>query len=342
MTYKQVVVTRAGGPEVLQVVEKDLPEPGAGEVRLRTLAAGVSFADLLMREGVHPETPSAPFTLGWDVAGVVDKLGEGVTRDLLGRTVVALTITGGYSEALCLPASQLARVPAGVDPFEAVSLVLNYVTAYQMLHRVAQVTIGQRILVHAAAGGVGTALLQLGQQAHLEMFGTAKSEKHELVASLGATPIDYKHQDVVQTVKQLTGDGVDVDFDGIGGRHLWLSYRAARPRGLVVAYGLTSSLRLGSLASGMRYRFRGLPSHAFDVTASRLLPNRKRIVLYSIQTYKRHKPAWFREDLCMLLRWLAEGKIKPIIAAQFPLVEAAKAHELLGRGGVSGKVVLIA
>ena len=167
MRITRVVVTRYGGPEVLRVAEEECPEPKAGEVRVRVLAAGVSLPDLLAREGVHPETPPVPFTPGWDLVGVVDRVGAGVSGLEPGQTVAAMPISGAYAGYVCLPQRELVPVPSGLDAAEAVSLVLNYITAYQMLHRSARVRPGQRALIHGAAGGVGSALLQLGRLAGL-------------------------------------------------------------------------------------------------------------------------------------------------------------------------------
>src|SRR5918994_7196674 len=231
--YKRVVISRLGGPEVLQLREEELPEPGLGEVRVRILATGVSYADLLMREGVHPETPRTPFTPGWDLVGVVDKLGVDVSALEPVQMVAALPVRGAYAEFICLPQEELVPVPGGLDPAEALVVVFNYVTAYQMMRRSVRVKPGQRVLIHAAAGGIGTALLQLGRLVDLEMYGTAAGRKHELVSSLGATPIDYQHVDFVEEILRLTGDGVDVVFDGIGGTHLWRSLKTLRSGGKV-------------------------------------------------------------------------------------------------------------
>jgi NADPH2:quinone reductase len=190
----RMVLTGLGGPEVLKCVEEHLPKPGAGEVRVKILAAGIAFADVLMRRGLYPGTPKFPFTPGYDLVGNIDALGDAVSQFVIGQRVAALTMIGGYSRYTVVPAGRLVPVPDGLDPAEAVSLVLNYVTAYQMLHRVAKLREGQRVLIHAAAGGVGTAALQLGRLAGLEMFGTASKAKHQLVASLGATPIDYRSE----------------------------------------------------------------------------------------------------------------------------------------------------
>jgi len=327
----------------LQLREEELPEPGLGEVRVRILATGVSYPDLLMREGVHPEKPRMPFTPGWDLVGVVDKLGVGASTLELEQMVAALPVRGGYAEFICLPQEELVPVPAGLDPAEALSVVFNYTTAYQMMRRSARVRPDQRVLIHGAAGGIGTALLQLGGLVDLEMYGTASGPKRELVSSLGATPIDYQRVDFVEEVLRLTGDGVDVVFDGIGSTtHLWRSFKTLRSDGKVVAYGMTSTLRGGRLAGGRRrHRLQGLAAIGGSIAASYLIPGNKKITTYSIQTLKRFRPAWYREDLSALLELLRQGKIKPIIAERIPLEEAARAHELLGRGAVMGKVVLL-
>jgi NADPH2:quinone reductase len=340
----RILVTHYGGPDELRAVEEECPEPKDGQVRVRVLAAGVSLPDLMMREGIHPETPPVPFTPGWDLIGVVDRLGSGISGIEPGQIVAALPITGGYAEFVCLAPRELVPVPAGLDAAEAVSLVLNYITAYQMLHRSAHVRPGQRALIHGAAGGVGSALLQLGRLAGLEMYGTCSSRGASAVTDLGAVPIDYQHQDFVEEVHRLTSEGVDVVFDGIGGTHMWRSRKALRPGGRVVVYGLTSSLRGGRLASGRsghRQRFRRIAVFGLYIAGGWLLPGRKRVVPYSIQWLKRLRPALFRQDLITLFGLLQQRKIKPLIARRFRLAEARRAQELLGEGGVTGKIVLV-
>lgn len=343
MKHQRIVVTHYGGPDTLQLVEEECPEPKHGEVRVRVLAAGVSLPDLMMCEGVHPETPRVPFTPGWDLIGVVDRLGDGVSGINPGQIVAALPISGAYAEFICIPQRDLIPVPPGLDPAEAVSLVLNYVTAYQLLHRSAKATSGQSVLIHGAAGGVGSALLQLGRLAGLKMHGTCSSRGASAVSDMGATPIDYRHVDFVEEIHRLTGVGVDVVFDSIGGTHIWRSRKALRPGGRVVAYGLTGLLRDGRLASGRpggRHRFRGIAIFGLYIAGGWLLPGKKRVVPYSIQWLKRLKPAWFRQDLLTLLDLLQQKKIAPLIAQRFPLAEARLAHEALGKGGVTGKIVL--
>ena len=342
MRHTRIIVTHYGGPDALRVVEEECPEPKHGEVRVRVLATGVSMPDIMAREGVHPETPLVPFTPGWDLVGVVDRLGAGVSRIESGQVVAAMPTSGAYAEFVCLPQHELVPVPSGLDAAEAVSLVLNYITAHQMLHRSARVKLRQRVLIHGAAGGVGTALLQLGCLAGLEMYGTCSSRGAPAVSDLGATPIDYHHQDFVEEIHRLTSEGVDVVFEPIGGTHIWESRKALRPGGRVVVYGHTTSLR-GGLASGRpgRHRFRGMGIIGLYIVGGWLLPGRKRVVPYSIQTLKRLKPALFRQDLTALLDLLQQQKIKPLIAQRFPLAEARQAHELLGQGGVTGKIVLV-
>ena len=344
MTHTRIIVTHYGGPDALQVIEEECPEPKPGEVRVRVLAAGVSLPDLMMREGVHPETPRLPFTPGWDLVGVADRIGTGVSGIRPGEVVAALPITGAYAEFVRLSQRELVPVPSGLDAAEAVSVILNYVTAYQMLHRAAHVRPGQRVLIHGAAGGVGSALLQLGRLAGLEMYGTCSSRGAPAVAELGGIPIDYQNQDFVAESLRLAGKGVDVVFDGIGGTHIWRSRKALRPGGTVVAYGLTSSLRGGRSAcgrSGRRHRVRPIAIFGLYIAGGWLLPGRKRVVPYSIQWQKRLRPSQFRQDLTALFELLHQRKIKPLIAQRLPLAEARHAHELLGKGGVTGKIVLV-
>jgi len=345
MRHTRIIVDRYGGPDVLRVVEEECPEPKDGEVRVRVLAAGVGMPDIMAREGIHPETPRVPYTPGWDLVGVIDRLGGGVDSVEPGQRVVAMPIHGAYAEFVCLPEDELVPLPSDLDPAEAVSMVLNYITAYQMLHRSAHVKAGQRALIHGASGGVGTALLQLGRLAGLEMYGTCSSSQGaSAISELGATPIDYKQQDVLTEVRRLTKDGVDVAFDPIGGAHLWQSRQALRRGGKVVGYGSTTTLRregLDSGRTGRRNRLHGIPIYALYIIGGWLLPGRKRIIPYSIQTLKRLKPEWFRKDLTSLLDLLQQRKVKPLIAQRFPLAEARNAHELLGKGGVVGKIVLV-
>ncbi|MBN1658261.1 MAG: zinc-binding dehydrogenase [Anaerolineae bacterium] len=333
--YRRVIVTRYGGPDVLQVMEEDLPEPGASEVRVRVLAAGVSAYDLMFRRsGRLPGTPRPPFTLGEDVAGVVDAVGEGVTALVPGQIVAGATfclgVGGGYSEFVCLPASELVPVPDGVDPAQAVCAVVNYLTAHVVMHRTAKVQRGERILVHGAAGGVGTALLDLGRLAGLEMYGTASARNHELVSALGATPIDYRSADFVERIRTLTNDGVDVVFDPIGGgRQLRRSYRALCKGGRLAWFGVAATK-----SDGLRV----IPSTLLTRALLAIIPDGKQVL--STPDWSKDN-AWYRDTLAQLLDFLSAGKINPVVAERIPLVNAARAHEILERGGYAGKIVLV-
>jgi len=343
MRYKRVVVTQYGGPEVITTTEEDLPTPKAGEVRVKVLAAGVGLPDVLAREGVHPETPHVPYTPGWDLVGTVDQLGQGVTGFGLRQTVAAMPIHGCYAQYLCLPWRKLVPVPAGLDAAEAVAVVLNYVTAYQMLHRSAKAKAGQRMLIHGASGGVGSAMLQLANLAGVEMYGTCSAEGATVVHELGGIPIDYKNADFVKEIRRLTPDGVDAVFDGIGGDNLWRSRDALREGGRVVTYGFQSKMRGGRMASGRggRHPIRESAELGWYIVRNWFKFGRKSMIPYSIQWLMRIKPAWFRDDLLKLLDLLKQGKIKPLIARRLPLEEARRAHEMLGEGGVLGKIVLL-
>jgi NADPH:quinone reductase-like Zn-dependent oxidoreductase len=314
------------------IEEAKLPEPKPGEVRVKVLVAGAAFTDVLIRKGIYPDVKEKPpFSPGYDMVGVIDKLGEGATHFKVGQRVADLTVIGAYSEYLCLPESRLTPVPEGLDPAEAVGLVLSYVTAYQMLHRVARIKRGQRILVHGAGGAVGTAILQMGKLMELEMYGSVSKSKLELARRLGATPIDYKSEDFVEAILRLTNDGVDAVFDPIGGDSFKRSFRVLKQGGRLVAYGFYDS-GMGKGGS--------IPLDFMKLQLWNLLPNGRSTAFYSIGSLRHKQAAWFSEDLTKLFDLLAQNKIKPVIAARMPLAEARRAHELIERAEVQGKIVL--
>jgi NADPH:quinone reductase-like Zn-dependent oxidoreductase len=275
------------------------------------------------------------------VVGVVDKIGEGVAEFKPGDTVAALTMFGGYSRYLCVSGAELTRVPDGVDPAEAVSLVLNYVTAQQMIHRIAKLQAGQTVLNHGAAGGVGTAVLELGKLAGLKIFGTASKGKHDLVTALGGIPIDYKSDDFVTRVLQKTrGAGVDATFDAVGGSNWWRSYKTLRPGGKnpggqLIGYGMSSLVEQGRPS-----KFKGASSFALMGLLG-ILPDGKSARWYSVTSEKKRNPEWFREDLAHLLELLRDKQIHPQISERLPLREAQRAHELIENARVTGKIVLL-
>jgi NADPH:quinone reductase-like Zn-dependent oxidoreductase len=334
MSYKKVILNEFGGPEVLQIVEEaNLPEPGAGEVGVKVLAASATFTDTMVRKGTYygfKETP--PLSPGYDMVGVVDKLGADVTGLEVGQMVADLTVWGAYSEYMLRPADSLVIVPAGLDPAEAVSMVLSYVTAYQMLHRIAKVQRDQKILVHGAGGAVGTAFLELGGLLDLEMYGTASKSKHDLVKNLGGIPIDYKSEDFLERVQALDGDGMNAAFDAIGGENFKRSFESLKKDGTLVAYGFYNQA-MGKGGS--------VPMTYTKVALWNILPNGRKTSFYSIGSLRKKNPEWFKEDLGALFGLLKEGKIKPSIERRMKLDDAAQAHELIEGAAVKGRIVLV-
>lgn len=328
MKYKSVIITRKGSPDVLKVVDNDLREPRSGEARIRILATGVGRTDVIMRRGFYPYAPKIPFAPGYEIVGIVDAIGAGVTRIAAGNRVAALTVYGGYAEYIYVGEGHLVHVPDALDPAEAVTLILNYVTAYQMLHRSARVKSGDRVLITGASGGVGTALLQLGKLADLKMYGTASRRKFDLLAELGASPIDYHTQDFVEVIRTAEPAGLDSVFEGIGGSYIRRGFSVLRRGGKLVAYGNSGFIKLLSDLAQLQ----GL----------RVLPNGKAGEFYGITALYRKDRRPFMTDLPILIDLLGAGKLKPCIAAKFPLLEAAQANELLESGQASGKIVLLA
>ncbi|MBN1312952.1 MAG: zinc-binding dehydrogenase [Anaerolineae bacterium] len=328
MKYKSIVATRRGGPEVLQIVENELRPPAAGEVRIKTLATSVSLPDVEARYGRSPFPAKVPFTPGYSIVGTVDAVGEGVTQAKVGDRVAALTAYGGYSEYVYLPEKKLIPVPTALDPAEVVPLILNYIVAYQTLHRSAKVKSGDTVLIIGASGGIGTAFLQLGRIAGLKMYGLASKSKHAILAEYGATPIDYHTEDFVAVIRQLEPGGLDAVFDGMSGDYLPQGFSLLRRGGVWVSYANPFSL------SGLLRLFGRL-------ILLNLLPNGRALKLYGTgASYLDRRP--FLEDWAALFDLLGEGKISPVIAAKFPILEAGKANELLESGQVIGNIVLLA
>ena len=356
---KRVIVDRYGGPEVLRVLDDDDPRPAAGEVRVRLLAAGVSFTDAQLRAGTYLGVPKPPFTPGYELVGVVDELGSGCTRLRVGDHVAALTVWGAYAERVCLAEADVVEVPADLDPAEVVSLVLPYMTAYQLLHRTAKVRPGETVLVHGAAGRVGVAILELGAQAAVRLIGTCAAADRAAVERLGAVAIDYRNQDFVAHTRALPEKGVDVVLDGIGGALSLRSFRTLRPSGRLVIFGHYTTLAQG------RKSWRGwIEWYAATAAVAlwALLSRNRQVLAYRIQklhggrrqwfpTSGRARPLpvgggprnaeWYREDFLALLQLLREHKIHPVIARRLPLADARRAHELLAESASVGKLVLV-
>ena len=354
---KRVDVERYGGPEVLTVVDADDPRPGPGEVRVRVLAAGVSVTDAQLRAGTYLGVPQPPFTPGYELVGVVDELGPGCSRLRVGDRVASLTVWGAYAERVCVLETNAVEVPDDLDPTEVVSLVLTYMTAYQLLHRTAKVQHGETTLVHGAAGRVGTAVLELGAVAGLRMYGTCAARDRAAVERLGAVAIDYRNEDFLARVRELPGNGVDVVLDGIGGAMSLRSFRALRSGGRLVVYGHHAVLARG------RRNWRGwiewYGATGIVALGGLLAPGRQ-VHAYRIQKLReghqviprgaRHPlpvgggpryPEWYREDFRVLLELLGADKIHPVVAQRLALSDARRAHELLESSASKGKLVLI-
>jgi NADPH:quinone reductase-like Zn-dependent oxidoreductase len=331
--YKRIVIEAYGSTDVIKTVEETLPEPKPREVRVRVRAAGVGFADVMAQHGGYPLAPKLPFTPGYDFAGIVDQLGEGVTGIMEGQYVAALNPEFGcYAEYVCLRPELLVPVAEDLDPAEVVSLILNYLTAHCILHKKGHLRKKEKVLIHAAGGGVGTALLQLGKLLNLQMYGTASASKHDIVREFGGIPIDYRNQDFIEFIHKDFPNGVDAAFDPIGGANLRRSYQAVRKSGRVISYGFAGQ------------QFGGLARMIFGVLLMSLLniwPDGKRVRLCATPSEVKKDNSWYRETLTELLAMLSARKIQPVIGARLPLAEVQRAHRLIEDGSVSGKVVLL-
>jgi len=326
-----VQVSRFGDADGLQVVDAAMPTAGRGDVRVHVLASSLHYTDVLIRRHLYPQTARLrpPFVMGYDVVGEIDQVGDGVRDFKVGDRVADMTVTGSNATYRTLHAHDLTRVPANVDAAEAATLILSWMTAYQLLHRAAHVHPGQRVLVHGAAGAVGQALLVLGKQAGLQVWGAARGEHAALVRELGATPIDYKREDFTRAVP----GGFDVVFDGIGEDGYRRSFAALKPGGLLLAIGFSAGVQakqgmLSILMAIARLYLWGL------------LPGGKHARFYSINVMRARHPDWFREDLERLFGLLATHAIQPRIAERISFDEVSDAHRRIEAGGLEGKLVL--
>jgi len=334
MTYNRVIVSTFGGPEVLKYVqESELPEPNQGEVRIKVTAVSACFTDTMVRKGIYfgmKEKP--PFSPGYDMVGIIDKTGPGTSKFKIGDKVADLTVTGSYTEYICLPESSLTPIPGGIDDGEAVSMVLSYVTAWQMLKRVADVEKGQSILVHGAGGAVGTALLQLAAVMGIKVYGTGSESKQELIRKLGAFPIDYRNESISDRMMEMEPQGIDAVFDAIGGKSFKTSFKLLKRDGILVPYGFYKN----STGQGGNVALEFMQLKLWN-----LLPNGKKVVFYSIGEMRKKRPDWFKEDLGRLFDLLKEKQVSPVIAERMSLEEAEKAHRMIDTASVKGRIVLI-
>jgi NADPH2:quinone reductase len=320
-----VQVKHFGGLDGLEVVDAPLPAAGRGEVRVRVLASGLEYTDVLIRRHLYPQTihRRLPFVMGYDLVGEIDQLGDGVSGFEIGDRVADMTVIGSNAAYRTLRADRLARVPSGVDPAEAATLILSWTTGYQLLHRAARVQRGQRALVHGAAGAVGQALLSLGTLAGLELWGSARGAHATLIRELGATPIDYQREDFTR----VRPDGFDVVFDGIAQDGYRRSFAALKRGGLLCAYGYSAGVQA-------QRRMVTMLMWIARLYLWRWLPGGKSACFYSINVMRARHPAWFREDLERLFGLLATGTIRPRVAERISFDEITEAHRRLEAGGL--------
>ncbi len=335
---RQVVITRYGKPDVLQLRQAADPTPSEGEIRIAVRASGVNFADVMARLGLYPDAPKPPVVVGYEVAGVVDALGAGVTGYGVGDRVLAMTRFGGYADRVVVPALFAFPIPAGLDDAAAAAIPVNYLTAFLALYRMANLLEGETVLVHGAGGGVGIAATQLARLRGATVIGTASSAKHEAIRQLGVQhAIDYRDGNLIANVRQIVGKrGVDVVLDPVGGRSFSDSYRLLAPLGRLIVYGVSS------LASGERRNW--LHALATMVRMPRFAPlslmNRNRGVFGLNLGHLWHEHAQLADAMRAILLEVAAGRLQPIVARTFPLEQAADAHRFMQSRSNIGKVVL--
>src|SRR4051794_24342535 len=342
---RAVVVTGHGGPEVLQVQERPDPAVGPGEVRIAVKAAGINFADTMARVGIYPDAPKPPCVLGYEVAGEVDSVGAGVDEVKPGDRVVAGVRFGGQAELVTVPADQVLSLPGRLSFEQGAAIPVNYATAYCALVVMAGIKQGERALIHAAAGGVGTAAVQIARHHGAEVFGTASAAKHDAIRELGVEhAIDYRTQDFEQVVRRLTdGQGVDVAIDATGPTNFRKDYRLLRQGGRLVMYGLSEA------SAGTGRDVRKLVGSLVRMPFA-TLPWWKSLQLMSENkgVFGLNMLAWQdREGLDRVIgplsKEMEEGSIEidPVVAHAFPFDQAGEAHRFIAERRNIGKVVLV-
>ena len=334
----EIVLPGRVEPDGLQVHARELPAPATGQAVLRMDATGVSFAEQQMRRGKYFDQPPFPFVPGYDVVGTVTATGPGVDPALVGRRFAAVTKTGSWASHQLIDVADLVPVPAGVDAADAETVVVNGITAWQMLHRVARVRPGATIVVLGANGGVGSTLVQLARHAGITVIGTASTRHHAAVRELGATPVDYRDPDLYRRIRELAPDGVDAVFDHVGGPTITESWRLLRRGGTLVSYGTAATKdEEGNSRLPVLKLFARL-------MAWNLLPNGRSATFYNFWAGRRRADAFrarLSEDLTTVLGLLADGVLTAQVAARFPLSEAGSALALAESRTVAGKVVIV-
>lgn len=332
-------ISRHGGPKVLEVRQTADPDPGPGQIRVATRACGLNFAEVMARQGLYPDAPKPPCIVGYEGAGVVDAIGPGVTSPGVGARVLFLARFGAHASHVVVPVEHAVEMPDSMSFEDGAALPVNYLTAYHMLFRIARVRGGEHVLVHMAAGGVGTAVLQLLKTVPgVVSYGTASAGKHDYVREQGCThPIDYRTKDYVAEVRALTeGRGVHVVLDALGGKDWKKGYSLLRPSGILIAFGLANANRGGS-----RRLVHVLKELAQIPRWSplKLMDDNRAVAGVNIGHL------WGEFDLIRpqfeaLVELYREGKIKPYIGGSYPFSKAADAFGELEYGRNLGKVVL--
>ncbi|WP_442812068.1 medium chain dehydrogenase/reductase family protein [Streptomyces sp. NBC_01803] len=334
----EVVLPGTVEPEGLQLRYGAVPVAGPGQVVIEMEATGVSFAEQQMRRGRYYDQPPFPFVPGYDLVGTVSAAGAGVDPGLVGRRVAALVKVGGWASHVAVDAADVVRVPDGIGAAEAETLVVNGITAWQMLHRKARVRAGQTILVHGANGGVGSLLVQLAHAAGAKVIGTASARHHDALRAGGVLPVDYRTEDVPARVRELAPAGVDAVFDHVGGRSVIDSWRLLAPGGTLVSYGSASTRDDTGSKQWPVLRILG------RVWLWNSLPNGRRAYFFNVWAGRAFGADRFRArlraDLTEVFAAFQRGEITAHVAARLPLARAAEALRLAESGTVAGKVVL--
>ncbi|MEV8392275.1 MULTISPECIES: medium chain dehydrogenase/reductase family protein [unclassified Streptomyces] len=334
----EVILPGKVEPEGLRIRRGTVPTPGPGQVVIRMEATGVSFAEQQMRRGRYYDQPAFPFVPGYDLVGTVVATGEGVEPGLAGTRVAALVKVGGWASHVRVDAADTVEVPAGIGAAEAETLVVNGITAWQMLHRKARVRAGQTIVVHGANGGVGSVLVQLARAAGVKVIGTASARHHDALRERGVTPVDYRTEDVTARVRELAPGGVDAVFDHVGGRGIVDSWSLLAPGGTLVSYGSASTRDDEGSKQWPVFKLLG------RVWVWNALPNRRRAYFFNVWAgralAKDRFRARLRADLTEVFAAFRRGDVTAQIAAQLPLTRVADAMRLAESGTVAGKVVL--
>ncbi|MFH9891514.1 medium chain dehydrogenase/reductase family protein [Streptomyces luteogriseus] len=335
----EVVLPGRVEPEGLRIRHGAVPAPGPGQVVVRMEATGVSFAEQQMRRGRYYDQPPFPFVPGYDLVGTVLAAGAGADPGLTGTRVAALVKVGGWASHVLVDAADVVPVPEGVGAAEAETLVVNGVTAWQMLHRKARVRAGHTVVVHGANGGVGSVLVQLALAAGARVIGTASARHHDSLREQGVVPVDYRAGDVAARIRALAPGGVDAVFDHVGGRGITDSWRLLAPGGTLVSYGSAASRDDEGSKQWPVLKL------LFRVWTWNALPNRRRAFFFNVWAGKalagNRFRARLRADLTQVFDALRRGEVTARIAAQLPLARVSEAVRLAESGTVAGKVVLV-